>query len=170
MTMNKLASAAVGLLSLALSGCASSKLDDLPADEWGIERQREWDELNRQKADLRWNYDAPVHFSFPGNGDVTVRRWALEGGPGWEYVRARFTYENTTDRPMELVDIELHVLDDRGETVVASRRRLTHPWGLPLMPGTLFSDEIKVPTHGQHRDRRGWHWTVECRGREELSN
>ena len=71
--MTKLASLAVGLLSLALSSCTAYGLQERPVDEWGIERQREWDELNRLKSDLRWNYDAPVEFAFPGHGEVTVR-------------------------------------------------------------------------------------------------
>ena len=54
--------------------------------------------------------------------------------------------------------------------MVASRVRLTHPWGLPLAPGTLFSDEIKVPTRGAHLGRTGWHWTVQCKAWQELGN
>ena len=135
-----------------------------PADVWAEQRQQEWSDLNRQKGELAWQYDEPVSFSFPDAGKVTVRSWFLEGGPGWEYVRARFTYRNTTDTPMERVNVMLMVLDRNGETVAASRVRLTHPWGLPLMPGTFFMDEIRVPTSGAHRDTEGWHWTLECRG------
>lgn len=165
--MNKLVSGCLGLASLALVGCVSSGAPGVAPDPWGLERQREWNQLNQLKSDLSWHHSVPVKFDFDDVGQVTVRSWFLEGGPGWEYVRARFTYENTTANQMERVDIELHVLDDEGRIVTSSRVGLTHPWGRPLAPGTCFSDEIKVPTAGAHLNREGWHWRVECRGRVE---
>ena len=165
--MNKLASASLGLVSLLLVGCVTPGTRRADEIEFGLERQREWNQLNQLKSDLAWNYDEPVSFSFPGQGEVTVRSWKLEGGPGWEFVRAKFTYENTTNEFMERVDIELHVLDERGVVVTSSRVGLWHPWGRPLSPGTCFSDEIRVPTGGAHLKRDGWHWTVECRARVE---
>jgi hypothetical protein len=161
--MAKLLPLAAALLLSVLPGCAASGVRELAKDPWAEARQREWDQLNRLKSNLRWDHDAPVDFSFPGQGEVRVRSWALEGGPGWEYVRAEFTYENTTDKSMDHVDVELHVLDHRGATVAAARVRLEHPWGLPLAPGTFFSDEIRAPARGVHLDPRGWHWTVRCR-------
>ena len=86
----------------------------------------------------------------------------LEGGPGWEYVRAKFTYQNTTDQPLQDVKVMLAVLNDSGEQVAASRVELNHPWGFPLMPGTLYSDEVSVATLGAHLDDKGWHWQVTC--------
>ena len=46
---------------------------------------------------------------------MTVRSWHLEGGPGWEYVRAKFTYENTSDRPMERVHVTMYIVDGAGQ-------------------------------------------------------
>ena len=162
--------AGIWLLScLALSSCALPGGPPSGADSWALQRQREWSELNRMKSELRWHNDEQVTREFPGAGTVTVRSWWLEGGPGWEYVRASFTYENTTGEPMERVDVELHVLDPDGEVVTSARVGLTHPWGRPLAPGMCFSDEIRVPTGGAHLNEAGWRWTVECRARAELS-
>ena len=122
-----------------LTGCQSvddeRARDQAEGHDWGEQRQQEWDELNKLKNEIRWDYDKPVTFSFPGHGDITVRAWTLEGGPGWAYVRAEFTYRNTTKIPMERVKVILSVLDHKGDPVLASRVNLTHPWGLALAPG-----------------------------------
>ena len=157
------------ILLLMLIPFSTACLGPMPADpaaEWAEQRQREWNELNRLKGELRWRYDEPVRFETEA-GRITVRDWWLEGGPGWEYVRARFTYENTTQVSMETVTVQLSVLTADGDTVVASKLELRHPWGLPLHPGTMFSDQLTVPTDGAHLRPEGWHWTVQLRGRVE---
>jgi len=163
--MKKCVASSAVLWFMSLMGCAIPP--DSATVEFGEQRQREWDQLTRMKGQLRWENDRPVRFSYPGDGDVTVRSWRLQGGPGWEYVRARFTYENTTDEAMAWVDVELSVHGSDGENVAASRVRLTHPWGLALAPGTLFSDEIVVPTAGANYSPDGWHWTMVVHGAPE---
>ncbi|MEM7203384.1 MAG: hypothetical protein AAF628_24185 [Planctomycetota bacterium] len=147
------------------TSCQSIDWHDPPAArqelaEYGAERQREWDELKALKGHVTWIGDDPVTFDFPEAGQVTVRRWSLDGGPGWESLRARFTYENTTDKFMERVRVVLYVMDEHGQRVAASRVRLTHPWGWPLRPGSMFSDEIQAPTWGAHRGE-DWHWEID---------
>ena len=160
--MSKYAIAGGLLLTILQCGCVAPEVGR--AEDFGVTRQREWDDLNQLKGDVRWNQDAPRVFRFPGHGNVTVRVWYLEGGPGWEYVRAKFTYQNTTDQYMEGVDVELEVMDGEGNFVSASRVRLNHPWGLTLAPTTFFSDEIVVPTEGAHLSAGGWQWTIKCVG------
>lgn len=156
-----------GLLSLALfsAGCVAPRGQH--AEDFGVTRQREWNELKRLKGDLRWEHDEPRVFRFPGHGELTVRSWYLEGGPGWETVRAEFTYENTTGRYLEGVRVELAVVNGEGNAVSKSRVKLRHPWGLPLAPATFFSDEITVSTQGAHLDPGGWTWEIECIARPE---
>jgi hypothetical protein len=161
------AGAALAALLLAATGCRVAPAtwqdgadDRLAAREYGAEQQRAWDELNELKAELAWEHDDPLVWSAPGHGEVLVRRWYLEGGVDWEYVRAKFTYRNTTGQPLDHVKVILSVLDPHGRVVCASRVRLVHPWGVPLGRDTLFSDEISTPTLGAHL-RRGWQWRLD---------
>ena len=155
--------AGLSLPFLSTACAAWEPTDPSPNSSWAEERQREWRQLKQMKSDLRWGFEDPVDFSFPGQGEVRVRDWWLEGGPGWEYVRAKFTYFNSTNVAMERVEVRLTVLDPDGNTVVATKLKLVHPWGAALAPGTMFSDEIKVPTEGAHLNLAGWHWTIGCR-------
>lgn len=157
-------------LALPLCGVACGSLHTDVAKErhpdFAVERARQWVELKRQKAELRpLSYDPHV-FVTPGHGTVSVRFWALEGGPGWEYVRAKFTYTNTTDREFDAVHVRMIVRNHDGSRQSSSEVRLEHPLGLLLRPGTMFVDEIRTPTAGLHRDPQGWSWTMECRGIE----
>ncbi len=163
-----LTSARIALLTLVgLAGaCQSHGWADGPESRaelmrFGEQRQHEWDQLKQLKAELRWDHDDPIVFDFGDRGELTVRRWALEGGPGWESVRARVMFRNTTGEPIDRVKVVLAVLDAEGNPVSAGRLRMQHPWGLPLGPWMMYTDEVEVPLAGAHRRPEGWHWKVE---------
>ena len=50
---------------------------------------------------------------FPGHGEITVEDWFLEGYPGNTYVRAKFTYQNTTGRQLDWVRVWLTIMECR---------------------------------------------------------
>lgn len=153
---------AAGLL---ITGCASSvrKSEREELDAFGRMRAQEWAQLDALKAEVQWQDPKPLVFEFEGHGDVMVSKWRLEGGPGWEYIRARIVYKNTTKTDMDRARIVLKVEDGSGRTVAQSYVDLIHPWGWPLRPGTTFGEEIKVPTQGAHLDQEGWRFVVGCR-------
>jgi hypothetical protein len=147
----------------ALAACvAPEDRERSPVQVLGEQKQRAWDELNAQKAQVEATREVPLLFA-TADGELTVRDWHLEGGPGWEYVRARFTYTNTTDVPMAEVLVELRVLDGLGAVRGAGRIRLVHPFGWPLRPGTEFGEELRALTNGAHLEP-GWRWTMSCTG------
>ena len=138
----------LGLSALALtvlSGCAGtihlSEKDELAA--FGRMRAQEWAQLDALKAEVQWQDPKPLVFEFEGHGDVMISKWRLEGGPGWEYIRARIVYKNTTKTAMDRARIVLKVEDGSGRTVAQSYVDLIHPWGWALRPGTTFGEEIK---------------------------
>jgi len=149
----------VPLLLAVLPGCASG----VPADPspFAEQRMRDWVELHERKAEVADLAFDPRVFEVPGHGVVQVREWHLEGGPGWEYIRARFTYQNTTGKPIDEARITLIVENGDGSRATAGRLRLTHPLGRKLAPGMMFVDEIKTDTLGVHNDSAGWRWTVD---------
>ena len=77
-------------------------------------------------------------------------------------MRARFTYENTTGRPLDWVRVWLTVMDADGQPVARQITDLFMPMGLPFNPGTLFGDELRTPTRDVHRNDQGWQWAVGC--------
>lgn len=135
-----------------------------PIDPIGQQRAIDWAVLHRQKDDAAaYAYDPRV-FDVPGHGAVQVREWHLEGGPGWEFVRARFTYQNTTGEPIDEARVTLVIENGDGSRSAAGTVRLKHPLGRKLEPGMMFVDEIKVATFGLHNDPSGWRWHIAIDG------
>jgi predicted small lipoprotein YifL len=153
--------AAVVLLG-SLTGCALRGPEDArpPVDLIAAAQIREWVVLNEQKAALAGSAHDSRVFDVPGHGAVHVREWRLEGGPGWEYVRARFTYQNTTGKALDEARVVLIVENHDGSRASAAQIRLRHPLGRKLVPGMMFADEVRAETGGLHRDSRGWKWTI----------
>lgn len=152
----------ISLLPLFAVACRSVPE---PQPSWIRLEERRWDELANLKAELWPRAFDPVDFDFPGRGHVHVRRWFLEGGPGWEYLRARFTYQNTTDKEIDEVMVSLVITSKDGQHSSIGRVRLVHPFGWTLKPGTFFADEVRAETHGIHWGE-GWQWAIEVEARE----
>ena len=125
-------------------------------------QEQAWQDLEEAKSTAAAAKGEPRVVVFPGHGEITVRDWNLEGYPDNTYVRARFTYENTTGRQVEWVWVWLTVMDAEGNLVARQIAELFMPLDLPFNPGTLFADELRTRTHDVHRDRRGWQWALGC--------
>jgi hypothetical protein len=82
-------------------------------------------------------------------------------------VRARFTYQNTTDKDIDEVMVSLVITSKDGRYSSIGRVRLVHPFGWPLKPGTFFADEVRAETQGLHW-QDGWQWSVEIEARERV--
>lgn len=150
------------LAALAVVPAACGTTRKRPLDERMAEFMRPYEELKRQKADLwRVGWQEQV-FEFEDQGTVTVRRWELVGWPGDVYVKARITYENTTDQAREFALVWLDVLDSNEQIVGTTAVRLVNPMGYPFWPGHTYTTEIQARTNGAHLDPGGWAWTIAC--------
>ena len=148
----------LGLLC-GLAACNTAPLDQPIEVIW---QERAWHDLEEAKRTAAAAVGEPRVVVFPGHGEITVGDWKLEGYPGNTYVRARFTYENTTGRQVDWVRVWLTVMDAEGVMVARQPTELFMPMDLPFNPGTLFADELRTPTLDVHRDRRGWQWALGC--------
>lgn len=119
------------------------------------------DELNDLKAEANLDSRQAQMQEFEGKGTMLVWFHALEGGVGWEYLRAYYTYENSTDRNFEWIRVWLEVLDPEGLVVSRVDELLYNPFGFELEPGDTMTDELKVPTLGVHH-QAGWSWRIRC--------
>lgn len=143
-----------------LAACAAPPA---PPPAQVIWMEQAWQELDAAKAAAALEASGePRVAHFPGHGEITVRDWALEGFPGHTWVRARFTYENTTGRPIDYVTVWLTVMDADGRPVARQSTDLFMPTGLALAAGSLFADELRAQTRDVHRDPQGWKWALGC--------
>ena len=155
------------LTSLAfLSGCAGPPGvadGEHFAQPWLDDpRLKEWEKLADMKASIRSRGGMQPHMQeTAGVGTMFVWKHALSGGPGWEFLRATYSYQNTTEEAFDTIKVWIEVVDARGEVVSRKEDFLMHPLGYALSPGDTWSDVMKVPTKGAH-ETEGWTWRVGC--------
>lgn len=148
-------------LLLCLGACSAPRLRSarVSFEEVLLDRQaRHYRELRRQQREISWANPGPRIEHFPGYGSIMIDKWYLEGFPGEEYVRVRFTYENSTDQEFRRVRVWVNVHDDEGMAVSSEWLDLILLFG---WPGNTYTDEIRVPTRGIHM-KPGWHWRIGC--------
>ena len=126
-------------------------------------------DLHQAMQDLQLEQDRflastplPKKFDFPGNGQVTVRQVSLDGYPGNSYVRARWTYQNNTGRPVLRALVGLDVVDAEGRVVASKVSVCIFPSPRPIYDGTYYADELRTQTLGVHM-QPGWSWRMTCR-------
>ena len=98
-------------------------------------QEQAWQDLEEAKSTAAAAKGEPRAVVFPGHGEITVRDWNLEGYPDNTYVRARFTYENTTGRQVDWVRVWLTVMDAEGNLVARQIAELFMPWTCPSTQG-----------------------------------
>ncbi len=142
-----------------LAGCAAPAEGLPPQVIW---QEQAWQDLDAAKETVAGSKGEPRVVHFPGHGEITVRDWYLEGFPENAYVRAKFTYENTTGRELDYVTVWLTVMDVDGNPVARQWTDLFMPMALAFPAGSMFADELRTQTRDVHRDPRGWHWALGC--------
>lgn len=152
------------ILSLAyLAGCAgpthSLAHHDTP---WLNDmRLKEWQKLEGLKEAVNRDGEQPQMQEHEGCGTMFVWKHSLSGGPGWEFLRASYSYKNTTDQRFDIVRVWLEILDADGRLINRKEDILVHPFGYALTPGDTWSDVLKVRTNGAH-EKKGWTWRIGC--------
>ena len=151
------------ILSFAfLAGCAGptkSRHFDRPWLNDG--RIKEWQKLDGFKKRVNRDGVQPQMQDHEGCGTMFVWNHALSGGPGWEFLRASYSYKNTSDSSFDIVRVWLEVLDPDGRVINRKEDILMHPLGYALSPGDTWSDVLKVDTNGVHKNK-GWSWRIGC--------
>ncbi|HEX6811021.1 MAG TPA: hypothetical protein VF384_05290 [Planctomycetota bacterium] len=105
---------------------------------------------------------APMVFDFAGHGRVTVREVSLDGFPGGAYVRARFHYQNRTEKPVVQSWVSLDVLDNQGRLVASQATVCIIPVpGMGIGRGSYYSDELRTQTFDAHL-QPDWSWRIRC--------
>ena len=126
------------------------------------ELNRALEDLQTEKQPLQASTPLPKKFDFPGNGRVTVRQVSLDGYPGNTYVRARWSYQNNTGRPVLRALVGLDVLDAEGRVVASKVSVCIFPSPRPIYNGTFYADELRTQTLDVHT-QPGWSWRMTCR-------
>lgn len=147
------------VLLLAAASCTTSNAH--PLDPYP-ELKQAMAEFKVQQADFNQRLELPKNYDFPGAGRVSVRQLSLEGYPGNTYVRCRFTYQNTTGKPIMHATVSLDVLNAAGKVVARQSSVCIVPTAVPIAEGSLFSDELRTRTLDAHL-LPGWSWRITCR-------
>lgn len=159
--MNRFPILALSALALSLSSCLNPSKAPGARPWLNSPRMQEWRVLKSKKAAMASNGLVPQMQEFIGAGTMFVWNHSLDGGPGWEYFRASYTYENTSEQKFDWVRVWCEVLDPKGRIVNRAESVLMHPLGYAMAPNDTWSDTIKVPTRGAHL-RKGWSWRIGC--------
>jgi hypothetical protein len=85
---------------------------------------RQWDELDRFKQVANRRGQVPQMQEFLGCGTIFVWNHSLDGGPGREFMRAGFSYKNTSDVSHDWVRIWMEARDAGGRVVNRSELML----------------------------------------------
>ncbi len=160
-----LRSSSLALLSLTLMcACTLPPLTPPPlggaGTGWAQEQIIYRQELLQQKHEVNRLGQSPRIQELGTNGSMIIWKWSLDGGPGWEYIKMRFTYRNTTDRTFDYVRVWLEVRDADGRLVDSHEKMLSHPLGISFTPGNTFTDTFRVLLRGAHRKSKSWYWKV----------
>lgn len=152
---------ALAVLALSMSSCMNPAKPGYGRPWLDSPRMEEWRVLNGKKAAMVSAGLVPQMQEYVGTGTMFVWNHSLDGGPGWEYLRASYTYHNTTEKTFDWIRVWCEVLDSKGRIVNRSEAMLMHPLGYEMTPNDTWSDTIKVPTRGAHL-RKGWTWRIGC--------
>ncbi len=159
--MNRLSIVALSALALSLGSCLNPSKAPGSRPWLNSPRMEEWRVLKSKKAAMASTGLVPQMQEFLGAGTMFVWNHSLDGGPGWEYLRASYTYENTTKQKFDWIRVWCEVLDPNGRIINRGESVLMHPLGYMMGPNDTWSDTIKVPTRGAHL-RKGWSWRIGC--------
>ena len=153
---------------LALASCATGRGGaDLDGEGEAalldrIERERAHTNLRyaAEKARLEEAAGSPRALDLDGLGSLIIHRVELLGGVDRPYLRARFTYVNTSGRTVPLPTISLVALSPAGRPVAAGERFLQRTIGKYLEPDTSYTAWVDCDI-GELYLVPGWDWTMD---------
>jgi hypothetical protein len=150
----------MAILLAALTGCAAGRASEQEELE-RIARRHSSELLAFHDAqnELRLHTYLPQRRDFGAEGTVIVRQCYLGGRLGDEKLRVRFTYVNTTDRPVRAARVRLTLRDPESKAEWYESLDLIPPFTFELSPGSTYSSWFAMPTQGVHR-HASWSWDI----------
>ncbi len=157
--------AAASRLAVAMTGFWLSSCTAPPETPDGLERVEARHESDTriyraEQARIAASTDFPSALAFDGEGTLIVHRVELLGGPERAYVRARFTYLNSTGRSVPIPTIHLNLHGAAGEIVESASVELLRPLGSTFAHDNAYTGWIDVDARDLFR-RRGWTWSMD---------
>jgi hypothetical protein len=147
------------LLLLAAACAAGCDARRGEVDAASARHAAELAQLQRAQADLAARTPVPARLACGAAGTLVVHECALEGRPGREVLRVRFTWVNTTGHAVDAVRVRLVVRDPSSGDERAAASALCLPLRVPFGPDSSDTATLEVPTGGLHL-RPGWTWDL----------
>lgn len=146
------------LLVAACAGPPTASPYEIADRLWKAHRDR----LDTARAEFAARVAFPRILRGP-DGTLVVTRGAVEGLPGEEYLRVRFTYVNETNRTFDYIYVGFKVTDGFARQRNQETFELVMPIHYRFTPGSSYTDERLVPTLGAH-EVPGWDFSMDARG------
>lgn len=163
----------VGGVLLALTSCTSDGGGRANAAARGVDSDEAamLDRLERERAHTNLRYlaekqrleadqSAPRALDLDGLGSLIIHRVELLGGVDRPYLRARFTYVNTSGRSVPLPTVAIVALSPAARPVARGERLLERTLDTRLEPDTSYTAWVDVDI-GELYLVPGWDWTMD---------
>ncbi|MEE2939762.1 MAG: hypothetical protein VX460_05205 [Planctomycetota bacterium] len=151
---------AAALTALWAASCAAPPEDPDVLERVETRHEADARAYRAAQAWLGAETEFPTALPFDGEGTLIVHRVELLGGPERAYVRARFTYLNSTGRSLPVPTVHLALNGPGGELVETASLRLLRPLGTMYAHDNAYTGWIDVDASAVYR-RQGWTWTMD---------
>lgn len=114
-----------------------------------------------QVAQAKFARDNPVptRLEFGPDGSILVRECELQGRPGSESLRVKFTFVNSTSRTFDSAQVFITLRDPDSGTEWSEVIDVSVPFGLRFGPNSTHTSYFETPLRGIYT-RPGWEWEL----------
>ena len=134
-----------------------------------VEHEAALQAFQAEQADFVRRNPVPQRMEFPELGTLILEEIALVGRPGRAWVRARFTFVNTSAVGFDGVRVSLYLRDPASRESWSEGLELQAPFGAHLSKESTYTSTLKTPTRGVEFEP-GWSWQLVLESRDHPAN
>lgn len=154
------------LASLLLAGCQSAE-EERHAEVERIAAQHAayLEEFRLAQIEFERANPAPQRLDFGDQGSILIRECGLQGRPGTESLRVKFTYVNSTSRTLDSAHVFITLRDPESGSEWSEVIDVDVPFGLRFGPNSTHTSYFETPLRGIYR-KPGWQWELSVQAEE----
>ncbi len=130
------------------------------------EHRAELAAFETEQAEFQSRTVLPQRREFPGLGTLSVDEVGLVGRPGKAWVRARFTFINTSAAGFEGPRVVLRLRDPSSGESWSEALEMQTPIGIRPNKESTYTSSLKTPTRGVEFVP-GWSWEIVLEARAD---
>lgn len=148
------------LAAVVLVGCQNAEQqrhDEI--DRIAAQHAAYLEEFRLAQIEFARGNPSPRRIDFGPDGSILVRECELQGRPGSESLRVKFTYVNSTARTLDSAQVFITLRDPESGAEWSEVTDVRVPFGLHFGPNSTHTSYFEIPLHGIYR-RPGWEWEL----------